>query len=294
MSQSSIYQMVTDRIVEQMNAGIVPWRQPWVGGPAMAISYTTRKAYSMLNQLLLGKPGEWLTWNQIQALGGRVKCGGKSRFCVFCQRIEKDVADNDLDDELRQRDSYLVLRWYKVFHIDDTIGIESRCLSVVPNPEITPIEAAEQAIRSYLAQEPALKFVCDRPSASAYYAPALDEVVVPMLTQYEIPEEYYSTVFHEFAHSTMAPGRCNRQAEERSARFGDAAYSREELVAEIGSAMIVGHLGIESDRAFKNSTAYIQGWLSALQNDKRMIVWAAAKAEAAAKFILRDHSLVAT
>lgn len=78
---SNIYQMVTDRIIEQMNVGIVPWQQPWVGGAAMAISYTTRKAYSMLNQLLLGKPGEWLTWNQIQAKGGRVNPGAKSRFC---------------------------------------------------------------------------------------------------------------------------------------------------------------------------------------------------------------------
>ena len=72
MASTNIYQMVTDRIIEQMNAGVVPWRQPWVGGFAMAISYTTRKTYSMLNQLLLGKPGEWLTWNQIQAKGGRV------------------------------------------------------------------------------------------------------------------------------------------------------------------------------------------------------------------------------
>lgn len=286
MSSINVYQMVTNRIVEQLNAGVVPWRQPWVGGPAMAISYTTRKAYSMLNQLLLGRPGEWLTWNQIQALGGRVKAGAHSRFCVFCQRVEKDAEINAAEDEARQRESYLVLRWYKVFHLDDIIGIESLCQAAVPNPDISPIEAAEQAIRSYLAQEPALKFHCDRPSKDAYYSPLKDEVVVPMLTQYEIPEEYYSTVFHELTHSTMAPGRCDRRPDKAVTRFGDADYSREELVAEIGAAMILGRLGIDNERAFRNSAAYIQGWLTALLDDSRMIVWAAAKAEAAARYIL--------
>ena len=109
-----------------------------------------------------------------------------------------------------------------------------------------------------------------------------------MLSQHEIPEEYYSTAFHEFTHSTMASGRCDRKPDKAVTRFGDADYSREELVAEIGSAMILGRLGIESDRAFRNSAAYIQGWLRALKNDTRMIVWAAAKAEAAARYILSE------
>lgn len=286
MSQSSIYQMVTDRIVEQMNAGVVPWRQPWVGGPAMAISYTTRKAYSVLNQLLLGKPGEWLTFNQIQAKGGRINRGAKSRFCVFYQR--KDEEKSGDEPGTFKVETRFILRWYRVFHIDDTTGIESLCQTVVPNPDISPIEAAEQAIRVYLAQEPTLKFHCDQPSASAYYSPALDEVVVPQLSQYEIPEEYYSTAFHELTHSTMAESRCNRHPDKAITRFGDADYSREELVAEIGSAMILRRLGIDSDRAFKNSAAYIQNWLQALKNNSRMIVWASAKAEAAARYILGE------
>lgn len=107
-----------------------------------------------------------------------------------------------------------------------------------------------------------------------------------MLSQYEIPEEYYSTNFHEFTHSTMAESRCNRRPDKAVTRFGDADYSREELVAEIGSAMILGRLGINSDRAFRNSTAYIQSWLQALKNEIRMIVWAAGKAEATARYIL--------
>ena len=81
VATKNIYEMITERITEQLAKGIVPWQQPWMGGEGMAISYRTRKAYSMLNQLLLGKPGEWLTWNDIQSLGGKVRKGAKSAMC---------------------------------------------------------------------------------------------------------------------------------------------------------------------------------------------------------------------
>lgn len=283
---TNIYQMVTDRIIEQMNAGIVPWHQPWIGGSAMAISYTTRKTYSMLNQLLLGKPGEWLTWNQIQSKGGRVKPGAKSRFCVYCQPVEKPQYDPETGE--KKADSYLLLKWYRVFHIDDTLDIPSLCTTLTPGDSLSPIEQAEQAISGYLNREASLRFINDQPSASAYYSPSRDEVVVPMLAQYALTEEYYSTTFHELTHSTMHEKRCNRQSESTITRFGDSAYSREELVAEIGSAMICNRIGIEHEKAFKNSAAYIASWLKALKNDNKMIVWAAKKAEEAARYILGD------
>jgi len=266
--------------------GIVPWRQPWVGGSAMAISYTTRKTYSMLNQLLLGKPGEWLTWNQIQAKGGRVNPGAKSRFCVYCQPVEKPQFDPETGE--KTADFYLLLKWYRVFHIDDTQGIPSLCASVMPGSSLSPIEQAEKAIESYLSREDGLKFFNDRESATAYYSLSRDEVVVPMLSQYALAEEYYSTAFHEFTHSTMHVSRCNRQSESHITRFGDSDYSREELVAEIGSAMICNRIGIENEKAFRNSAAYIQSWLKALKNDNRMIVWAAKKAEEAARYFLGE------
>ena len=102
---ATVYQMVTDRIIEQIRSGVIPWQQPWAGGQQLAISYTTRKPYSFLNQLLLGKPGEWLTWNQIQAHGGNVRRGARSRFCVFYQELEPpqpgEAGNND--DEPKRR-----------------------------------------------------------------------------------------------------------------------------------------------------------------------------------------------
>ena len=285
---ATVYQMVTDRIIAQIRSGVIPWQQPWAGGQQLAISYTTRKPYSFLNQLLLGKPGEWLTWNQIQAHGGNVRRGARSRFCVFYQELEPpqpgEAGNND--DEPKRR---FILRWYKVFHIDNTEGIESRCSVIVPDPSLSPIQAAEDAIREYLNREPGLKFINDQPSASAYYSPALDEIVVPMLSQYSLAEEYYSTAFHELTHSTMHPDRCARAGENKAAHFDSEAYSREELVAEMGAAMLCNRVGIENEKAFRNSAAYIQNWLTALQNDNRMVIWASKRAEEAAKYILGER-----
>ena len=213
---------------------------------------------------------------------------------MFFKPIEEytETPERDEDNETTsgQRDARrrFVLKWYHVFHLDDTEGIQSKLTTVQTSSAISPIENAEKAIRSYLGREATLKFINDRESASAYYSPALDEVVVPMLHQYEIPEEYYSTAFHEFTHSTMKETRCDRRSESGITRFGDSDYSREELVAEIGSTMLCNRLGIESDKAFRNSAAYIQSWLKALKNDNRMIVWASAKAEQAARYILGE------
>lgn len=288
---TNVYQMVTDRIVEQMNKGIIPWHQPWVGcSEGVAISYTSRKPYSFLNQFLLGKPGEWLTWNQIHELKGTVKKGAKSRFVVFYQRTEFKEEDPETGEI--KTEVHPILRWYKVFHLDDVEGIKSKLTETETKakPGIEPIKVAEKVIEEYVAREKArgFSFVNDRVSGSAYYSPAKDEVVVPMLSQYAIPEEYYSTTFHEFTHSTMHKDRCDRKSENANSSFGSDNYSREELVAELGSAMICNRIGIECEKAFNNSAAYIQSWLKALKNDPKMIVWASSRAEKAAKYILNE------
>lgn len=281
--------MVTDRIIEQMEKGIIPWQEPWTGGTGVAISYNSRKPYSFLNQLLLGKPGEWLTWKQIQDLKGTVKKGTKSKFVVFYQWVEKKVENPDtkgIEDH-----SYPILKWYNVFHIDDTEGIESKIVKVEADNTIKPIEKAEAVVNDYVERESkatGFKFINNIESSRAYYSPSADEVVVPNLSQYAIPEEYYSTAFHELTHSTMHEKRCNRKEENKMAAFGSEDYSREELVAELGAAMLCNRIGIEAEKAFKNSVGYIQSWLKALKNDPKMIVWASGRAEKAAKYILNE------
>lgn len=283
---ANVYQMVTDRIIEQMKQGIIPWHKPWVGAEGEAINYESRKPYSLLNQFLLGEPGEYITWKQIQARKGKVKKGAKSRFVVFYQMNKEIKKDPETGEE--KTETYPILKWYSVFRLADVEGIDSKIVPTVANLENDPIESADLIVAGYLQREDKLRFYNNQSSPSAYYSRTNDEIHVPMLSQFESSEEYYSTTFHELVHSTMLKSRCDRITDMDIQVFGDNDYSKEELVAEIGSAMLCNLAGIDSEKAFKNSIAYIQNWLKALKDDPKMIIWAAARAEKAVKFILNQ------
>ena len=289
-----VYQMVTDRVLAQLEQGIIPWQKPWrtITGREddLAISYTSRKPYSFLNQMLLGRNGEWLTFKQVKEMKGSIKKGAHAGMVVFFKRIV--VKDKVLDGEGNEKEKESVipmLKHYPVFHIDDCEGIDTK---IKPTPaededEVTmePVEAAEKVVRGYLERNPALKLHNDKPSSRAFYSPMFDEVTVPMMKQYDVVDEYYSTLFHELVHSTGTPERMNRHDGMQNSGFGSKDYSREELVAELGAAMLCAATGINNDAAFKNSVGYIQGWMKSLSSDNHAIVWAASRSEKAARFI---------
>ena len=118
----------------------------------------------------------------------------------------------------------------------------------------------------------------------AFYRPATDSITLPHMAQFTATAEYYSTAFHELTHSTGHESRLNRL--EKTAFFGTEAYSKEELIAEIGAATLVNYAGLETSNSFRNSAAYVQNWLKVLSDDKRFIVSAAGKAEKAVALIL--------
>lgn len=280
-----IYQAVTDRIIATMEKGIIPWRKPWTGTADGAVRYASGKPYSLLNQFLLERPGEWLTWNEIKAQGGTVKKGAKAGMVVFFKQLPIKDRKEDEDEEKVRRIPFL--RYYNVFHIDDCEGVKSRIESRKRTWTNTPIERAEEVVAAYATAEPHLQIVTNEASNRAYYSPSRDRVVVPTIAQYEAVEEYYSTLFHELTHSTGIKSRCDRGLEEHAA-FGSAVYSREELVAEMGSAMVCNAIGISTEKAFRNSVAYLQSWIDALKSDKRMIVWAAGRAEKAVRYMFGE------
>lgn len=287
----NVYQMVTDRVIEMLEKGVCPWHQPWTGASLEdggAISYATRRPYSFINQLLLGRPGEWLTFKQCKEQGGSIRKGAKAGLVVFFKQTayKKEVENENGEKETRIA-YYPLLKYYHVFHIDDCEGVKTK-VKVKENVSLQPVDECEDIINGYLGREKGLTFVCDRVSGSAYYSPTRDMVVVPKISQYEIVEEYYSTVFHELTHSTMKESRCNREQDNRTAAFGSKDYSREELVAELGSAMICNYAGLDSTKAFANSVAYLNGWLTALANDNKMIIWASSRAEKAARYIIGE------
>lgn len=269
-----IYQMITDRMIAEMEHGEIPWKKPWMAS-GKAVSHTTGKPYSLLNQMLLGRPGEWLTFNQAQQEGGNVRKGEKAKMVVFWKWLEKE------DDKTGEKTQVPYLRYYNVFHIDQCEGIKAKHMQTNLNPA-SPNKIAEAIIDDYIQREGII--VEHREGDSAFYNPARDRIVLPLMTQFTETAEYYGTYLHEAVHST---GHAKRLARiDTTANFGSETYSKEELVAEIGSAALVLHCGMETANSFRNSTAYVANWLQALKNDKRFIVSAASKADKAVAFIL--------
>lgn len=272
-----IYAAVTDRIIQQMENGVLPWTKPWGGIAGGAYSGATGKPYSLLNQMLLSKPGAYYTFNQIQKQGGCVRKGEKSQMVVFWKQIP--VREQDIQTGEIREDLIPMLRYYKVFHIDQCDGIS--CTNVTQK-QLHTDKDADTIISTYLDRS-GVKLI-QRVSDEAYYSPSRDCVVLPVPEQFKSMEERYSTAFHELAHSTGHQSRLNRLR--TTARFGSESYSKEELVAEITATALMNHTGLETNGTFRNSTAYIQNWLIALRNDKRLIVSASGAATKAFDYII--------
>lgn len=279
----SVYEMVTGRIIEQLENGVIPWQKPWTGIRSGAYNRISKKSYSLLNQMLLKHDGEYATFKQWQDLGGHVRKGEKSEIVVFWKIQPIEEVKEDGTKEVKQ---IPLLRYFNVFHISQVDGVEP--LPADDLDDIEPIEKAENILHDYWLREDIT--VEHMASDSAYYSPSRDLIHLPLFEQFKNANEYYSTAFHESVHSTMKESRCNR-AEERKGKlvaFGSNEYSKEELVAEIGSANLMNIIGIESQKSFRNNAAYIQNWLSVLKNDVKFIVSASSKAEKAAKYILKQ------
>lgn len=272
-----IYSVVTDRIIQQLESGVIPWQKPWTGLQSGAYSGTTGKPYSLLNQMILGKPGAYFTFNETTKRGGKIRKGEKSSMIVFWKQVK--VSDTDpATGELKER-IVPMLRYFNVFHQDQIDGFTINAPAPV---EHQPIAEAEKIIKHYTARE-GLTIQHQRGN-EAFYSPLRDCIVLPLIEQFPAIEEYYSTAFHEMTHSTGHRSRLNRL--KATAHFGNDDYSKEELTAEIGAAALVNYTGIETGKTLKNSAAYIQSWLRALRNDKRLIVRASAAAQKAVDFIL--------
>lgn len=275
-----IYQAVTDRIITQLEQGEIPWHKPWTGVASGAFNRVSKKPYSLLNQMLLKHSGEYATFKQWSELGGKIKKGSESEIVVFWKII--NVTEENSDGE-QEKKSIPILKYYRVFHISQVDGVEP--LDAGELTEHEPIAEAEKVKNDYVAREGIR--IEEVVSNEAYYSPVADYIVVPCKEQYQDVMEFYSTLFHEMSHSTGHRDRLGRFGmDAKIAAFGSQDYSREELVAEISSAMLMNHIGIESDKTFENSAAYIQGWLAALNNDKKLIVSAASRAEKAARYVL--------
>ena len=288
---ASPYQIVTDRIVGLLEAGVVPWKATWVRhGYRLPQSLVTRKPYRGINRLLLGVIAHvqgysspyWLTYRQASALDGHVRKGEKGFPCFFWKVLDEKDADqgeapaSESPDKDRKR---FVARYYTVFSLDQCEGIEPPPAPQAPLSSFTPIDLCERFLAGYHGP------TIDQGNYDPCYLPMLDRVRVPAPHLFLSPEHYYATLFHELSHSTGHATRLARFSKDEAAPFASSEYSKEELVAELSSAFLCAEAGI-SAASIDDQAAYISGWLHALKNDNRLIVMAAAQAEKAADFIL--------
>ena len=274
--------MVTERIIKELEKGNIPWKKPWINIHLQSGAYNriTKKPYSLMNQMLLGQAGEYATYKQWTDLGGKLKEDAHSEIVVFWKlQIIKDEKENG---EIEEKQIPL-LRYYRVFHISQIDGVKPLPKSEIP--KIEGIEEGDRLIKEYASREKIQ--IKETISNDAYYNPRKDMIVVPQKGQFTDINEYYSTVFHEIVHSTGYVSRLNRETMGK-ASFGSNNYSREELVAETGAAMLMNIVGIETEGTFKNSAAYLQSWIHHLKEDEKLIVTAAGKAEKAVKYVMQE------
>lgn len=277
----NVYELVTNRIIEQLENNIVPWEKPWSGTIDGAFNRVSKKPYSILNQMLLKYDNEYASFKQWKDLGGHIRKGEKSEIVVFWKMYPIKEKQDDGTEIIK---TIPLLKYINVFHISQVDGVEP--LKQKVTHDIEPIDKAEKILNDYWNRE---NITIEHVKGDkAFYNPMFDKIQLPLFEQFKQSEEYYSTAFHESVHSTMKTSRCNRQEDRKGkvVSFGSEEYSKEELVAEVGSAQLMNIVGIETTKSFRNSTAYIQSWLKVLRNDNKFIVSASSKAEKAVNYIL--------
>jgi antirestriction protein ArdC len=270
-------EIVTEQVIAQLEQGVAPWKKPW--SSAMPCNLMSQKPYRGLNVFFLATQGfesrYWLTFNQCSKLGGKIKQGAKSTFVTFW-----NIGEEKLNPKTNKVSTPFLLRYYRVFNICQTEGIDLPRAVFERNKRnsFEAIEAAE-SLAEGMPCPPSFEV-----SDHAWYSPNQDRIGMPSRSVFNSPAEYYATLFHELTHATGHAKRLHRENFDKPTHFGSESYSKEELVAEMGSAFLCGLAGIERE-IIPNSAAYLKTWIERLKADNRLLITAASAAQKAADHI---------
>jgi antirestriction protein ArdC len=292
---TSVYDIVTDQIIALLEQGQIPWRKSWSTVPAQ--NYASKTIYRGINSLLLNSLGfskpYFLTFRQAKALDGSIRKGAKSFIVTYWLKAYYDSATRAelTEEEAQLRPSSEVvsrclLRYYRVFHYSDVTGVDFKIAENLPLhlPERRMLEHGWH-LYQYMPNPPELRSQVQQ----AYYHPVQDYVNMPDINSFDSVKSYLHVFYHELIHSTGHSQRLRREAITEPQPFGSWSYSKEELVAELGSAFLMQERKLAGDEIIQDSAAYIQGWLRALKNDKRLVVEASSLAQKAADYITRGR-----
>ena len=276
----SIYETVTNRILTQLEAGVVPWRKTWTAG--LPKSLTTGKEYRGINILVLGTTEftsrYWLTYREAQRQGGHVRKGERATPVVYWKwRTPEEVARRA--EQTGHPDVAPCVPFVSaVFNLDQVqdVARPDDDLAIRPGDRL---RIADQMLEVMPDQPEIVHVLTAQPACS----PRRDRVTLPHLSQFEGADEYYSTLFHELVHASGHPRRLNRFAEAEGDRVEQ--YSFEELVAEFGAAFLCGFAGIENPGTAALQAGYIEGWARTFRQDSRILLRAASAAQRAADYI---------
>ena len=281
MSKPDIYQTITNRFIEQLKKGTVPWQQPWTSSVQNIIS---RKPYRGINAFLLGMTEHtspfWLTFKQALGLGGHIKKGERSLLVIYYKIVNKKDSSGEVMVGRDGRPSRVpFVRWASVFNLDQAEGIEAPVIAAAPS-DLKPLERAAAIV------EQAKLCPIHHAGFAALYSPKDDVIRLPAPTTFRSQEDYYQVLFHEMTHATGHGSRLDREGVTQPVKFGSERYSREELIAELGTSFLSNEAGTLNQVQFDNSAAYLQSWTQKPESDPRMIVSAASQAQRSTDYVL--------
>lgn len=278
MNARESYEQLTEKIVEQLDAGTAPWVRPWsvLGTSDMPANYATRKAYHGSNVLSLWMmqaavgytSNEWMTFKQGAELGATVRKGEQGAPIIFAGPRMVTAKDDDGND--KRVSAGFTLRGFTVFNLDQFDGIDRKA-----PPEPSPFDSIADADEFVVKIGAQVTYQGD----SAFYSPATDTITVPVAQQFVDPSSFYATLLHEHAHWSGAEHRLARKF---GKRFGDQAYAFEELVAELTAAFLTADLGIPGKLQHPE---YLANWSKVLSDDKNALWTAASSATKAAEYL---------
>lgn len=268
------YEIITEKIIKKLEAGKIPWKKPWKSQGLQNL--VSKKGYRGINLLLLSDSDftspYWLTFKQAQGLGGKVKKGEKGTQIIFWKIFEKEEAEES-DKKI------FMLRYYTVFNFEQCEGIET---PKDAQNEINPIATCEAIVKGYAT----MPMLTTNRKDTAFYLPKEDYISLQEKNSFKNAEGYYSTLFHEMVHSTGHESRLHRfNSQNYDTSFSRDEYSKEELIAELGNAYLCAEAGIDNSE-LENNAGYIQSWLKALKNDKKLLFSASSQAIKATNYIL--------
>ena len=289
---SDKFQIVTDKLIQLLETGVKPWSKPWVGSSGESIfkNLATGNAYKGINpiicfidcMLLNDDRPYFVGFHQGKELGWQLTKGSKSTWLRWGGTVAKEIETQEGETK---KEFYNACKWLNVFHIsmfDDSqakVKISDRIAQYEVKPVAVNTEARLSKVDSFITATRAK--IKHGNSDRAFYAPAVDSIMLPEFSQFTSASGYYATAIHELTHWTGHQSRCDRNL---TGSFGSMSYAYEELIAEIGSAFTCNEFGITNE--IENHASYIDSWLQALKDDKQYFFKAASEARKASEYLL--------